>query len=75
MVLKYLLGRLINNPQIIDKLADSYPIRQAARATAYAIQKSKIAAQEALETEALKKASNFQKKFSEELEKGFKEKK
>lgn len=73
MVLRYFLNRILNNHQVIDRLADWYPIRRAAKLTAYAIQRSKIVANEALETEVAKKASNFQQKFSEELQAGFKD--
>lgn len=72
MVLKYLLYKLINNPQIIDKLADSYPIRRAAQLTAYAIQRGKAAAQEATEAEINKRLNKFQDTFKQELKEGFK---
>lgn len=36
MVLRYLFHRLINNPHLINKLADSYPIRRAAQLVVYA---------------------------------------
>lgn len=73
MVLRYFLSRILNNPQVIDRLSDWYPIRRAAKLTAYAIQRSKIAANEALESEAGKKASSFQSKFTAEFQEGFKE--
>ncbi|PSN44499.1 hypothetical protein C0J52_09060 [Blattella germanica] len=36
MVLRYLFHRLFNNPQLVNKLADSYPIRRAAQLAVYA---------------------------------------
>ncbi|KAJ9595511.1 hypothetical protein L9F63_013276 [Diploptera punctata] len=36
MVFRYLFHRLINNPQLVNKLADSYPIRRAAQLVVYA---------------------------------------
>lgn len=73
MVLRYLLAKFLNNPQVIDRLADSYPIRRAAKLTAYAIQKTKIAAEEAFESELAKKASNFQQNVKKEIHEGLKE--
>ncbi|KAA0203944.1 hypothetical protein HAZT_HAZT009299 [Hyalella azteca] len=55
------------------KAEDWYPIRRAAKLTAYAIQKSKIAAERAIESELAKKPSNFQKRFTDELKEGFKD--
>lgn len=73
MVLKYLLTRLINNPQVIEKLSESYPIRRAAQLTAYALQKGKVAAQDAVESEVSKRLNKFQEEFTKELKEGFKE--
>lgn len=73
MVLKYLLSRLINNPRVIDKLSESYPIRRAAQLTAYALQKGKVAAQDAVESEVSKRLNKFQEEFTKELKEGFKE--
>ncbi|XP_034530106.1 protein NCBP2AS2 [Notolabrus celidotus] len=44
-----LLFNLINNPRIIEKLAESRPIRRAAQITAYAITKAQIAGRDASE--------------------------
>lgn len=73
MVLRYLISKFLNNPQIIDKLADSYPIRRAAKFTAYAILKTKIAAEEALESDIAKRANKFQDTVSKEIKEGLKE--
>jgi len=71
MVLRYLLNRILNNPYLIEKLAESYPIRRAAQITAYTIQRSKLAAAEALESEAKKRIDRFSADFKQELKQGF----
>jgi len=82
MVLRYLIAKLLNSPQIIDRLADSYPIRRAAQLTVFALNKGKAAAKEAIEAEVTKKASNIQNEvtkkasniqstFVKELKEGF----
>lgn len=72
MVLRYLLHRLINNPQVIEKLAESYPIRRAAQITAYALQQGKEAIKEAAESEVSKRANRFKQDFTQEVKEGFK---
>lgn len=72
MVLRYLLHRLINNPQVIEKLAESYPIRRAAQITAYALQQGKEAVKDAVESEATKKLNRFREDFTQEVKEGFK---
>lgn len=72
MVLRYLLHKLINNPQVIEKLAESYPIRRAAQITAYALQQGKEAIKEAAESEATKRVNRFREDFSQEVKEGFK---
>lgn len=42
-----MLFSLINNPHVIEKLADSRPIRRAAQITAFAITKAQIAGKDA----------------------------
>lgn len=42
-----MLFTLLNNPRVIEKLAESRPIRRAAQITAYAIIKARIAGKEA----------------------------
>jgi len=71
MVLRYLLAKLLNSPQIIDRLADSYPIRRAAQLTVFALNKGKVAAKEAIEAEVTKRANNIQSTFRKELKEGF----
>ncbi|KAM7013173.1 protein NCBP2AS2-like [Tautogolabrus adspersus] len=46
MIFRFLFN-LINNPQVIEKLAESRPIRRAAQITAYAITKAQIAGRDA----------------------------
>ncbi|KAK1162640.1 hypothetical protein AOXY_G17538 [Acipenser oxyrinchus oxyrinchus] len=47
MVLRRLLSSLLNNQQLIEKLAESRPIRRAAQITAFAITKAQIAGRDA----------------------------
>lgn len=47
MVLGRLLHALINNAQLVEKLAESRPIRRAAQITAFAITKAQIAGKDA----------------------------
>lgn len=72
MVLRYLLHKLINNPQVIEKLAESYPIRRAAQITAYALQQGKEAVKEAAESEVTKRVNRFKQDFTQEVKEGFK---
>ncbi|XP_075717825.1 protein NCBP2AS2 [Rhinoderma darwinii] len=57
MVLRRLLFSLLNNPQLIEKLSESRPIRRAAQITAFAVTKaqltSKDAAQRMLRSDAI----------------------
>ncbi|XP_070764684.1 protein NCBP2AS2-like [Enoplosus armatus] len=48
-MLARLLFNLINNHRIVEKLAESRPIRRAAQITAYAITKAQIAGRDASE--------------------------
>jgi len=72
MVLRFLLAKLLNSPQIIDRLADSYPIRRAAQLTVFALNKGKAAAKEAIEAEVTKKANNIQSSILKDVKEGFK---
>ncbi|XP_053507893.1 protein NCBP2AS2 [Ictalurus furcatus] len=47
MVLRRLLYALINNAQLVEKLAESRPIRRAAQLTAFAITRAQIAGKDA----------------------------
>lgn len=48
-MLNRLLFNLINNSKVVEKLAESRPIRRAAQITAYAIIKAQIARREVFE--------------------------
>ncbi|CAG5116640.1 unnamed protein product [Candidula unifasciata] len=81
MPIRALLRYLLNNEQLIQKIADSYPIRRAAQLTAYFIHKGKEIGEEKVEkikesdvinrlqNEALNSASKLQGKASSTLEK------
>ncbi|XP_066565682.1 protein NCBP2AS2 [Amia ocellicauda] len=47
MVLRRLLFTLLNNAQVIEKLAESRPIRRAAQITAFALTKAQITSRDA----------------------------
>jgi hypothetical protein len=57
---------LANNPQLIDRLANSYPIRRAAQLTVYLFHRSKAV----MEDHHVKdRALKFKGKFTEEMKK------
>ncbi|MCL4139838.1 UNVERIFIED_CONTAM: hypothetical protein GTU68_057827 [Idotea baltica] len=66
MVLRFLLSKLLNSTQVVEKLAESYPIRRAAQLTAYAIQRLKVAGSSPFEF------GRFLGNFKKELAEGFK---
>ncbi|XP_072264285.1 protein NCBP2AS2 [Pyxicephalus adspersus] len=47
MVLRRLLFTLLNNPQLIEKLSESRPIRRAAQITAFAVTKAQLTGKDA----------------------------
>lgn len=47
MVLRRILFNLLNNPQLIEKLSESRPIRRAAQITAFAITKAQLSGKDA----------------------------
>ncbi|KAM4628893.1 protein NCBP2AS2-like [Polymixia lowei] len=49
MAIIRMLFSLLNNPRVIEKLAESRPIRRAAQITAYALTKAQIAGRDASE--------------------------
>ncbi|KAL1448768.1 hypothetical protein MTO96_028140 [Rhipicephalus appendiculatus] len=49
MVLRLLLRYLLDNEQLIQRLADSYPFRRAAQLTAHVMLRGKALGQESLE--------------------------
>jgi len=72
MVLRHILQRLLNDPRVIDNLADSYPIRRAAKATARVIQQAQLGFEEAAKSELARKAENIKKNVTKEVEEGLK---
>lgn len=82
----YIFRYLLNNEQLINKLADSHPIRSAAKFTAYLAQRSKQLAEEGFdklkESEPVKKVqetrptdrlNSFKDTFMKEVKEGMKE--
>lgn len=66
MVFRFLLRFFSNHPQLIDRLAESYPMRRAAQLTVYIFHRSKTI----LEDKAVKdKAIQFKDTFANELKK------
>ncbi|XP_051847715.1 protein NCBP2AS2 [Antechinus flavipes] len=47
MVLRQLLHSLFNTPQLVERLAESRPIRRAAQLTAFAVLRAQLGAREA----------------------------
>lgn len=64
MVVRILLRYLLNNEQLIQRLADSYPFRRAAQLTAHLLLKGKSLSQESIE---LMSTSNLLRKLLERL--------
>ncbi|XP_073482422.1 protein NCBP2AS2 [Aquarana catesbeiana] len=62
MVFRRLLFNLLNNPQFIEKLSESRPIRRAAQITAFAITKAQLtgkdAAQRLLRSDTVRQLTN-----------------
>lgn len=76
MVFRHLFNYFVNNPQLIEKLSESYPVRRAAQLTVYAYQKGKAIGEGAIQ-DGLKQGAarmeSFTEKFKEELERGMKD--
>jgi len=76
MVLRNIFNYFINNPQAIDKLAESYPIRRAAQLTLYAYKKGKTVGegivQDGLQNGS-QKLGSFSRRFQQEIEQGWKD--
>ncbi|XP_025084528.1 uncharacterized protein NCBP2-AS2 homolog [Pomacea canaliculata] len=88
MPLRAVLRYLLNNEQLIQKLADSYPVRRAAQLTAYMFHRGKELGEDSIEklrdsdtmnrlqqeiSQRGKRASVFSSTFKKEIESGFKE--
>ncbi|XP_064644349.1 protein NCBP2AS2 homolog [Lineus longissimus] len=85
MPLRTLFRYLANHPEVINRLAESYPIRRAAQLTAYLIHRSKETGQRSLDdflkssttrqikeqaSETGNSVQSFSKTFTEELKDG-----
>lgn len=66
MVLRYILRYLANNENLINRLAESYPVRRAAQLTVYLFHRSKAIMEDA---QTKDKALKFKSKLSDELKK------
>jgi len=76
MVLRNIFNYLINNPQAIEKLAESYPIRRAAQLTLYAYKKGKSVGEEFIQDNlqnGSQKLGSFSRRFQQEVEQGWKD--
>lgn len=76
MVLRQLFNYLVNNPKLIEKLSESYPIRRAAQLTVYAYQRGKNIGAGAIQDglkQGTARVSSFAGKFKEELDRGMQE--
>jgi len=66
MVLRFLLRYLVNNEKLIDRIAESYPIRRAAQLTIYMFHRSKALMED---TGAKENAMKLKDKLEKELKK------
>jgi N-formylglutamate amidohydrolase len=75
MPLRILFRYLVNNQQLIDKLAESYPMRRAAQLGAYLFFRGQALRNETIEklkeSDAKNRLESFSKTFSDELREGF----
>jgi len=86
-MLKKLLGILFSHPQVgpqlVQRLSETWPIRRAARFTAYLYFKGKLAVEDGLKKQVTQQSfgapdkqfnfTRFKQKFQEELRKGVQE--
>ncbi|KAK7092978.1 protein NCBP2AS2 homolog [Littorina saxatilis] len=88
MPLRVLLRYLMNNEQLTQKLAESYPVRRAAQLTAYVFHRGKELGEDGVEKlrqsdvvnrvqqeaqQSGQRASKFTSTFKRELQEGFKD--
>lgn len=81
MVLNKLIALLMAHPQlgprVVQRLSETYPIRRAARFSAYVYLRGKQALEEGIQKDiaksTLKGTSSFKDKFQAELARGWKE--
>lgn len=71
MVLRFIARFLLNNEQLVNRLAESYPIRRAAQLVLYYFSKSKVLTeQKLLKTENIEETlKKFKNKIENELKK------
>lgn len=71
MVIRFLMRYLANNEQLVQKLAESYPIRRAAQMAAYMYFRGKnIAQQQGLTEMTPEKFKSFVKLFKNNIREG-----
>lgn len=77
MVLRRLLYALINNAQLVERLAESRPIRRAAQLTAFAITRAQIAGKDAARQigarELAQKGARLRDTFLREVKEGMRD--
>lgn len=76
MVFRHFFNYFANNPQLIEKLSESYPVRRAAQLTVYAYNKGRAIGEGAIQDglkQGSQKLESFAGRFKEELERGMKE--
>ncbi|KAM9439163.1 protein NCBP2AS2-like [Clarias gariepinus] len=76
MVLRRILYALINNAQLVERLAESRPIRRAAQLTAFAITRAQIAGKDAARQiragELSERGARVRDSFLKEVKQGMK---
>uniref|UniRef100_A0A8C8S3Q3 NCBP2 antisense 2 (head to head) n=1 Tax=Pelusios castaneus TaxID=367368 RepID=A0A8C8S3Q3_9SAUR len=75
MVLRRLLFTVLNNPRVIEKLSESWPIRAAAKLTASALTRAQLGGREAArrllrDGSLARRAARLQETFLRELRDG-----
>lgn len=77
MPLRFLLRYFANNEKVVEKLAESYPMRRAAQLGAYFYFKSKHIGYKALqgvkESGVETRVKSFSKTFSDQVQEGFRD--
>uniref|UniRef100_A0A3Q3JR89 Uncharacterized protein n=1 Tax=Monopterus albus TaxID=43700 RepID=A0A3Q3JR89_MONAL len=76
-MLSRMLFSLLNKLHVVEKLAESRPIRRAAQITAYAITKAQLAGRDASErvmrSQTLRRLRKVRKTFVNEVKEGWKD--
>ncbi|XP_060226195.1 protein NCBP2AS2 [Meriones unguiculatus] len=83
MIFRRLLAALLHNPQLVERLSESWPIRRAAQLTAFALLKLQLRGRDAArQLRALadqppgslsRRAARFKDTFTQELRRGFRD--